>query len=122
MNGMPTEAEIQKIIDKAVTETRADSAHHLESLKEFHRDEMKVMREYIDGRFESMQSYMDDRFDRVEGRLTTLETEMVQVKSALQMLLEEFKKHREEVDTLKKEVTDLRARLEILEAKVLHST
>lgn len=38
------------------------------------------------------------------------------------MLLEEFKKHREQVDTLKREVTDLRARLEVLEAKVLKNT
>ena len=119
---MATDAELTKIAHETATK-----------MWEFHQDDMKVMREYmdvrfdaVDRRFESMQTYMDTqfdaidkRFDRVEERIDTLETETKQVKSALQMLLEEFKQHREEVDTLKREVTDLRARLEVLEAKVL---
>lgn len=89
---MGIDVEIEKFADEIVRK-----------VQEFHKDEMKVMREYIDGRFESMQSYMDgrfdsmgNRFDKVEGRLETLEVEM-------------------------KQVSDLTARLEVLEAKVLQT-
>lgn len=98
---MATDAEIQKIINTAVIETRADSAHHLEPFKEFHRDEMKVVREYVGGRFEAVDrrfdavderfkkvderfDRVDERFDTVERRLDTLETEMREVNSTLQ--------------------------------------
>ena len=119
---MATDAEMKKIAHETATKMR-----------EFHQEDLTVMREYMDGqfesidrRFESMQSYMDgrfdavnERFDSVEERIGALETQMAQVTLALQNLLDEFKKHREEVDILKKTIADLQARLEVLEAAVL---
>lgn len=104
---MATDAELTKIAHETAAKMR-----------EFHLDDFRVMREYMDGRFDSMQTYMDGRFEKVEGKIDLLETQVAQVTSALHILLEEFKQHRTEVSALKKEVIDLRTRLEVLEAKV----
>lgn len=92
--------DVQNYIDQAVTRVEENSQRHLESLKEFHRDEVKVMREYMDMRFERL------------GR------DMAEVKSALQMLLEEFKDHREKQRAMQEEIDDLRSRVLMLETQL----
>lgn len=90
----------EELITKTAQET-------VDKMQEFYRDEMKVMREYI-----------DTRFDNLDRRLSSVETEVKQATSALTELLQEFKTHREKVVTLETEIASLRSRLERLEAKV----
>jgi len=118
---MATDAELTKVAHETATKMR-----------EFHQDDMKVMREYMDGRFEAIDrrfDSVDQRFDRVderlegvENRLSALEQDMQQTRSALQTLLEEFKSHRQKADKLAQEVVDLRSRVEVLEAMVQGQT
>jgi predicted nucleic acid-binding Zn-ribbon protein len=90
----------EELITKTAQET-------VDRMQEFHREEMKVMREYF-----------DTRFDSLDRRLSLVETELGQATSALTELLQEFKTHREKVVALEAEIASLRSRLERLEAKV----
>jgi len=119
----------EEIADKAAKTAVADT---VAKMQEFHRDEMKVMREYIDTRFESSErsinerfdavdsrfAVVNNRFDRVDDTLENLEGRLDRVESALTTLLEEFKAHREKVVALETEISLLRSRLDALEAKV----
>jgi len=112
----------EEIADKAAKTAVADT---VAKMQEFHRDEMKVMREYIDTRSDSLERSMNGRFDQVDSRLDRVETdisllkiEVSQATAALTELLQEFKAHREKVVALEAEISLLRSRLDVLEAKV----
>ena len=68
----------------------------------------------MNGRFDQV----DSRLDRVETDISLLKIEVSQATAALTELLQEFKAHREKVVALEAEISLLRSRLDVLEAKV----
>lgn len=126
----------------AVTEAANDV---LAKMREFHLDDMKVLDERmdigfarVDERFDAVEARLDkvetrldsveikvvnleQRFDGLEQRFDGLEQRFERVESALTTLLQEFKEERAEVRALKQQVTDLTARVQFLENKLLHA-
>lgn len=124
--------ETQTIIDQAA-EKGAKVA--VAQMREFHLDEIKVMRERMDIGFESVErrfnavdtrfdgidqrlDKMNIRFDGIDGKLEIIDQRLDRTENALQTLLDEFKKHREEVTELKKQISDLTLRVQVLEGQL----
>lgn len=124
--------EITKIVTKA-TDDAASNA--VAKLHEFHIDEMKVLGERMDIGFESVNRRIDSvesRLDGVESRLVGVESRLLnvetkidlideridRVENALATLLKEFKDEREKVDELKKQISELTIRVQMLEKQL----
>jgi predicted nucleic acid-binding Zn-ribbon protein len=121
--------EINQIVTKAVTSAATTA---VAQMREFHLDDMKVLGERMDMGFESvdrrfdavdqridgLENKMNMGFESVDRRFDKLETRMERVENALATLLDEFKKHREEVTELKRQISELTLRVQVLEKQV----
>lgn len=117
----PDDATLDKVAQKA-----AQGA--VERMHEFHKEDLKVLQESMEIRLDTFRAEVNEKFDRVdnrfdglESRIGNIEADMSHVKDALQMLLEEFREHRQRVQTLEREVEDLRSRIGVLEEKLTSS-
>ena len=128
--------EIKKIVTEASEEVAKKA---VAQMREFHLDDLKVLKERmdigfesVDRRFNQMEERLDTRIDRVEDklevidqrlevidqRLEVIDQRLDQTENALQVLLNEFKKHRDEVDELKRKNLELTQRVQVLEREL----
>ena len=130
-----TEKQLDIIAERAATNTVA-------KMREFHEDDLKVLRERMDIGFESVDRRFDnveERFDKVEERFDTLELRFEtmegkfivleqrfnimeqrfeRVENALGTLLEEFKQHQEKQRELEAQIVLLTKRVQELEMQL----
>ena len=114
--------EIKKIATEASDEAAKKA---VAQMREFHLDDIKVLGERMDMGFESvdrrfvvLESKMNAGFENVDKRFNEIEIRVERVENALQVLLDEFKKHRNEVDELKRKNLELTQRVQVLEREL----
>lgn len=116
--------ELMEVLDMYHEKTRQERASDIVAIQEYGRENMKVLREFLEMRMDRMDERfdgiderldrMDRRFDGVDMRLDNLETRMEQVEFGLCEILRDMRNHRERIEVLEKENAHLREQIALL--------
>ena len=112
--------ETETLID-TIAERAASNA--IAKVREFHKDDLKVLRERMDIGFETVDRQFEEvneRLGKVEQRFDSFEVRFDRVENALATLLDEFKADKEKQKQLEAKVAQLTERVRILEAQLAH--
>lgn len=122
------ETLMDKIAQKAATEAVA-------KIREFHKDDMKVLREVMGVRFDQV----DSRFEKIESDIVEIKSDITEIKldvvdikseivtingrldrleDVFSTFLREFKEDKEKVRQLEAQMTELTKRVSLLEAQL----